>query len=112
MIKQPQCNDGAVFESAIELLEVWGAHRNIALWVLGESRCSESEVRIRSLIIQDIGSSLSMIFENPKNIRGFMNMPNKNPYFIGRTPLQVISDGELASLEKCAARLKALSLGL
>jgi len=111
VIKQPQCDEEAVFDSAIKLLATWGLSRDVALWMLGWGRCSKSEVSRRTLLVQDVGLSLSRLFDNPKNIQGFMNMPNDNPYFAGRTPLQVISDGELQTLEKCAERLKALSLG-
>lgn len=111
MIKQPQCDEDAVINSAIRLLATWGVARDVALWMLGWSRCSKSEISTRALLVQDLGLSLNRLFENPKNIQGFMNMPNGNPYFAGRTPLQVISDGELQTLEKCAERLKSLSLG-
>lgn len=111
MIRKPQCNEEAVFDSAIKTLAAWGVERDVALWMLGASRCSESEIRKRASLVQDIGLSISMLFENSKNIRGFMNMPNDNPYFSGQTPLQVIGDGQLATLEKCAERFKALSLG-
>ncbi len=38
----------------------------------------------------NIHQALRIVFENPANQYGFMKMKNHNPYFSGRSPLEVI----------------------
>ncbi|WP_425460040.1 antitoxin Xre/MbcA/ParS toxin-binding domain-containing protein [Exilibacterium tricleocarpae] len=52
--------------------------------------------------------SLRVIFDNPKNVSGFMAMENHNPYFKGRRPLDIIARGDFASLYEVYKRVDAL----
>lgn len=60
----------------------------------------------------NIHSCLRMIFENPKNVYGFMALKNDNPYFSGRSPLEVISTGQFAALYETFKRIDVLRGGL
>ena len=95
---------------AIEILIHWGLSRDAAILALGKQRHTLEVTEKRAILVHDISSSLKILFENPKNVQAFMRMPNHNVYFNGKTPLDMIRDGELSSLEECAQRIKFLSL--
>ena len=61
--------------------------------------------------ILNIHQALKMTFSNNENIYGFVNMPNKNPYFNGKTPLEIMSAGSLPSLYEVYNRIDALRNG-
>jgi hypothetical protein len=48
---------------------------------------NESELMLRLSILVDIHASLRTIFQNEKNVYGFMKMKNHNEPFFGDTPL-------------------------
>lgn len=50
--------------------------------------------------VLNIHATLRVIFDNPSNVYGFMSMVNHNEGFNGRSPLEVIADGDLASLRE------------
>ena len=58
--------------------------------------------------ILNIHQALGMLFSNKENVYGFVNMPNKNPYFNGKTPLEIMSTGSLPSLYEVYNRINAL----
>lgn len=60
----------------------------------------------------NIHGSLRTLFENPKNVYGFMSLKNDNPFFNGKSPLEVISTGQFAALYETFKRIDALRGGL
>lgn len=60
----------------------------------------------------NIHGCLRMIFENPKNVYGFMALSNDNPYFNGKSPLEIISSGQFSALYETFKRIDALRGGL
>ncbi|MDC0663357.1 antitoxin Xre-like helix-turn-helix domain-containing protein [Marinobacter sp. SS21] len=62
--------------------------------------------------VLNIHASLRTLFDNPGNVYGFMSLANDNPYFNGRTPLEVISSGQFADLYETFKRIDALRGGL
>ena len=60
----------------------------------------------------NIHGCLRMIFENPKNVYGFMALKNDNPYFNGKSPLEIISTGQFAALYETFRRIDVLRGGL
>lgn len=97
--------------SALSLLISWGAEEKVAHSIIGMPDCTVQEIKLRLSVIFEINGYLNKIFENPKNIAGFMSMKNDNDFFEGSTPLEKISDGTHVSLRECAKRLQALSMG-
>lgn len=59
----------------------------------------------------NIHAHLRVLFENPANVYGFMSMPNDNPYFNGKTPLEIIGTGKFGALYETANRIDALRSG-
>ncbi|MGM0774051.1 antitoxin Xre-like helix-turn-helix domain-containing protein [Marinobacter sp.] len=60
----------------------------------------------------NIHGCLRMIFDNPKNVYGFMSLENDNPYFNGKSPLEIISSGQFAALYETFRRIDVLRGGL
>lgn len=48
--------------------------------------------------ILNIHSALRIVFSNPENVYGFVNKKNHNPYFNGKTPLELMSTGKFGML--------------
>ena len=59
----------------------------------------------------NIHSSLRLLFDNPQNLYGFMEMSNHNPYFNGLSPLDVISSGQFSALYETYKHIDALRGG-
>ncbi|MBE0362120.1 hypothetical protein PULV_a3919 [Pseudoalteromonas ulvae UL12] len=60
----------------------------------------------------NIHQALRIVFSNPANVKGFMQMKNHNDFFAGRTPLEIIQDGKFGDLYEVAKRVDALRGGL
>ena len=58
--------------------------------------------------ILNIHAALRVLFDNPENVYGFMSMENHNPYFNGRSPLDIIATGNFGALYETARRIDAL----
>ncbi|MFT5758643.1 MAG: hypothetical protein ACI9LM_003389 [Alteromonadaceae bacterium] len=61
------------------------------------ARLSDDQLERISYIL-NIHATLRVVFSNSENVYGYMKMANGNPYFSGRTPLDIISSGSFASL--------------
>ena len=73
-----------------------------------EKACLNDAQIERLSFILNIHASLRTLFENPANVYGFMQMPNKNGPFKGQTPLSYISDGHSRSLRSTMHYLIAI----
>ncbi|MFJ4257481.1 antitoxin Xre-like helix-turn-helix domain-containing protein [Pseudomonas monteilii] len=66
----------------------------------------------RVALVIGIHASLREVFENPKNVTGFTSLINDNPFFEGRTPLEVMSQGSIIAIYETSKRVAGLtSLG-
>jgi hypothetical protein len=99
------------YSLALSHLVSWGIEEQVAYRIIGMPHCETQEVKRRVNVILEIDERLKMIFENPKNIIGFMSMKNDNGFFMGKSPLEKISDGTFESLQECAIRIQVLSMG-
>lgn len=91
------------YNKAQEILLRWHATPIQARDILHSFQGSTLE---RCLLIIEIDQSLHLAFNNSKNIYGFMNMENYNPYFEGRKPLDMIANGDIATMKAIADRVK------
>lgn len=48
--------------------------------------------------VLNIHAALRTLFENQENVYGFVTMPNQNTFFNGRTPLEIMTQGNFANL--------------
>lgn len=76
-----------------------------------QASLSQDQLERLSYVL-NIHASLRTLFENPKNVYGFMSLKNDNPFFNGRSPLEVISTGQFAALYETFKRIDALRGGL
>lgn len=74
------------------------------------ARLTHDQVERLSYLL-NIHASLRLIFDNPENVYGFMAMKNANPFFNGRSPLEIISTGSFGALYEVHKRIDALRSG-
>lgn len=68
----------------------------------------DSDQLTRVSYVLNIHAALRMLFDNPENLYGFVNMMNHNPYFNGRTPLEIMESGDFAALYETFKRIDSL----
>jgi hypothetical protein len=110
--------DTVALTAAFALLERWGCTRGQALAILGlpdnghtalpANPHLDEEQKERIGYIQSIQASLRSTFNNPANLYGFMAMKNGNPPFYGRSPLEVISCGNVENLRLVCQHVRHL----
>lgn len=99
---------GVALKAVFKILQKWGASekQQCAILQLSVSSCSklqsdQNSVKLspeqleRISYLLNIHASLRSIFDNPENVYGYMSMKNNNPPFNGRSPLDLLSDGQL-----------------
>lgn len=99
--------------AVINILDKWGASVTQASSVLRISASTyarvestedtdwsarfDADVIQRISLVLNIHSALRSIFDNPDNVYGFAGMRNDNHFFNGRSPLEVMAQGDLVS---------------
>lgn len=109
--------------AAVGILDKWGASTDQACGVLRISRSTfvramqrEPEWAVtldpdqmqRISFVLNIHAALRLIFDNPKNVYGFVSMANNNDFFKGRSPLEIMTQGDMDSLSETFLRVDAL----
>ena len=100
--------------AAISILDKWGASAKQACAILrispstyGSAKNKENtdltvnldvDVMHRISLVLNIHSALRLIFDNPENVYGFVGMKNDNEFFNGRTPMDIMAQGDFVSL--------------
>ncbi|MEG5264899.1 antitoxin Xre-like helix-turn-helix domain-containing protein [Pseudomonas sp. JDS28PS106] len=62
----------------------------------------------RIAMVLGIHASLRTAFTNPANVTGFPSLKNDNTFFDGRSPLEVMSQGDMLSLYETFKRIDHL----
>lgn len=116
-----QCGTG--LRAAVGILARWHASRDQACRILRISRSTYTRAKQRDpdwsdgldidqlqriSLVLNIHAALRKIFDNPENIYGFLTMANNNDFFNGRTPLEIMSQGDMISLYETFHRIDAL----
>ncbi|EPC00176.1 hypothetical protein L861_14700 [Litchfieldella anticariensis FP35 = DSM 16096] len=114
---------GAGLKAAVAILDKWGTTGEQGAAILRVSRSTYARAKRRDpdwevsldtdqltriSLVLNIHSALRVIFDNPENLYGFMQMENHNDFFNGRTPLDVIAQGDIVSLYETFRRIDAL----
>lgn len=60
-------------------------------------------------LVLGIHASLRTVFTNQANVQGFPSLKNANPFFEGRSPLEVISLGDMALLYETYKHVEQLT---
>jgi len=78
------------------------------------SRDSSASVRLdfdqqqRISLVLNIHASLRRVFANQENVQGFPSLQNANDFFEGRSPLEVMAQGDMISLYETYRRIESL----
>ncbi|BCB08115.1 DUF2384 domain-containing protein [Vreelandella venusta] len=119
---QDKATAAAGLKAAVRILDKWRATGEQGESILRVSHSSYARARrgdlaeikldsdqlARISYLLNIHAALRMLFENPDNVYGFVSMANHNPYFNGRTPLEVIGTGDFAALYETFKRIDSL----
>jgi len=111
---------------AINILDKWGCSNDVSQLVLGISDPVYSRIKQELLdtitlnreqlervaLVASIHASLRLLFHNPENVYGFMAMENNDEIFKGKSPLDIISTGELVDLQSVQAHVDGMKGGL
>ncbi|MBA1264719.1 antitoxin Xre-like helix-turn-helix domain-containing protein [Stutzerimonas stutzeri] len=116
-----QCVAG--LRAALHILDKWTASSEQACRILRISRSTYTRARQRDSewsvgldadqlqrisMVLNIHAALRLIFDNPENVYGFPSMENHNEFFNGRTPLDIMAQGDMISLYETFRRIDAL----
>lgn len=114
---------GAVgLRTAIKIMENWEANQaqianilRVSASTIARAKASQqhafnldADQLDRISYVLNIHASLRTLFENQENVRGFMAMPNHNPFFNGRAPLDIMADGRFANLYETFRHINGL----
>jgi len=121
---EEQCAIG--LSTAVGILDQWNATNEQACSILRISRSTYARAKLRApgwsvsldsdqmqriSLVLNIHAVLRQIFDNPKNVRGFPSMVNNNDFFNGRTPLEIMAQGDMTSLYETYHQIDSLLLG-
>ena len=108
---------GVILRTALRILEKWKATTEQAISILRVSRSSISRIQQgkgveldcdqleRASIVLNCHASLRLVFDNPENVYGFVGKENRNDFFNGRKPLEIMAQGDLMSLLETYKRI-------
>ena len=116
-----QCVTG--LRAAVSILEKWKATGDQACRILRISRSTYTRARQRDpdwavaldadqmqriSFVLNIHATLRLVFDNPNNVYGFTSMANDNEFFNGRSPLEIMAQGDMISLYETFRRIDML----
>lgn len=121
-IFQNRAAAAAGLKAAVRILDKWRASGEQGEAILRVSHSTYARARrgdldeikldsdqlTRISYLLNIHAALRMIFDNPENLYGFVNLVNHNPYFNGRTPLDIMGSGDFAALYETFKRIDSL----
>ncbi|MCY1408979.1 hypothetical protein D9M71_243130 [compost metagenome] len=124
LLTKDQCAAG--LRAAVAVLDKWQASGEQACRILRISRSTHARARQRDpawsvnldydqmqrvSFVLNMHAALRLVFDNPENVYGFAGMANHNEFFNGRTPLQIMAQGDMISLYETFRRIDALRGG-
>jgi len=116
-----QCVVG--LQTAVTIFEKWNATVDQVCRTLRISRSTYTRAKQRDpkwsvsldadqmqriSFVLNIHAALRLVFDNPDNVYGFPSKVNHNDFFNGRSPLEVLSQGDMISLYETFRRINAL----
>ncbi|AWM92817.1 hypothetical protein DJ564_19420 [Pseudomonas sp. 31-12] len=120
-LTKTQCVTG--LRAAVGILEKWRASSEQACRILRISRSTYTRARQRDpswsvaldsdqmqriSFVLNIHAALRLVFDNPDNVYGFASMANHNEFFNGRSPLEIMAQGDMISLYETFKRIDVL----
>lgn len=119
-LTKSQCVAG--LRAALRILDKWKASSDQACKILRISRSTYTRAKQagewtvsldqdqmhRISFVLSIHATLRTVFDNPENVYGFLTMDNRNEFFNGRKPIDIMAQGDMISLYETARRIDAL----
>ena len=120
-LSKDQCVTG--LRVALRILDRWKASSEQACKILRVSRSTytrakqqgadwsislDTDQMQRISFVLNIHGALRLVFDNPENVYGFPAMKNDNDFFNGRTPLDIMAQGDMISLYETFRRIDVL----
>ncbi|MFO7529957.1 MAG: antitoxin Xre-like helix-turn-helix domain-containing protein [Marinobacter sp.] len=115
---------GVALKAAFNILDKWGCSTEQQRAIVQLPKSSYYKLRNdptaaklnadqveRISYLLNIHASLRLIFENPKNLYGYMSMKNEAPPFNGMAPLDVIAKGRFGPLYETFKHVDSLRGG-
>ncbi|MEE5040774.1 antitoxin Xre-like helix-turn-helix domain-containing protein [Pseudomonas alliivorans] len=62
-------------------------------------------------MVLGIHACLRTVFDNPANVQGFPSLTNHNPFFEGRSPIEIMANGDMISFYETYKRIEQFQLG-
>ena len=110
--------------TALNMMDKWACSEKEKMALLGIGRSTlhkyqaapatarlSPDLLERISYLLNIHAVLRTVFENPENVYGFLRMPNKNTYFNGKAPMEILSSGLMSALYEVHRQLDALRDG-
>lgn len=109
--------------AALNILDKWQASCEQSCRILRISRSTYARASQREIdwavnldsdqlqrvsLVLNMHSALRVVFDNPENVYGFVAMANHNEFFNGRSPLEVMAQGDIISLYETFRRIDVL----
>ncbi len=114
----------AAVGTVLNIMEKWECSEKEKMALLGVGRstlhkyqATPASARLSPDLLErisyllNIHAVLRILFENPENQYGFMRMPNKNDFFDGKTPMEILSSGLVSALYEVHRHLDAIRDG-
>ena len=114
----------AAVSTALNIMDKWECSEKEKMALLGVGRstlhkyqAAPASARLspdlleRISYVLNIHAVLRILFENPENQYGFLRMPNKNSFFNGKAPMEILSSGLMSALYEVHRHLDAIRDG-
>lgn len=113
----------AGLRAALNILDRWQASSEQSCRILRISRSTytralqregnwavnlDADQLQRVSLVLNMHSALRLVFDNPENVYGFVAMANHNEFFNGRSPLEIMAQGDMISLYETFRRIDVL----
>jgi uncharacterized protein (DUF2384 family) len=114
----------AAVGTALNIMDKWSCSEKEKMALLGVGRstlhkyqAAPASARLSPDLLErisyllNIHAVLRILFENPENQYGFLRMPNKNRFFDGQAPMDILSSGLVSALYEVHRHLDAIRDG-
>ena len=110
-ISQNRAAAAAGLKAAVRILDKWRASGEQGEAILRVSHSTYARARRGDIAEIKLDSDQLTRISYLLNIHAFVNMINHNPYFNGRTPLEIMGSGDFAALYETFKRIDSLRGG-
>jgi hypothetical protein len=76
----------------------------------GSDRRLDQDQQQRIGLVLAMHAILRTVFDNPANVHGFPGFVNHNPFFEGRSPLEIMAQGDITSIYETYKHIEQLQL--